>query len=167
MRQSTGACVKKNERRTVHYDCVAEIMPDVLGLVESHETIARWSLAQICHHLAGSFNGSIDGFDLSNHRIKRWFFRRQLLRATFAGGIPSNYMVDPNLTPPPVVDLTVAVNSLQRAIDRYESHEGSLKAHPLFGNMPRTTWDKLHCVHSAHHMAFVHPRAQTPNAPGD
>lgn len=147
----------KHERRDIHFESVAEIMPDVLRLVENHETTAQWSLAQVCHHLAGSFNGSIDGFDLSHHRIKRWLFRRQLLRATFAGGIPRNYMVDPNLTPPPVVDLAESVNKLQQAIDRYEAHRGPLKAHPLFGNMPRPTWDKLHCVHSTHHMSFVQP----------
>jgi nitrite reductase (NO-forming)/hydroxylamine reductase len=40
---------------------------------------------------------------------------------------------------------------------RYLQHDGRLHAHPLFGNMPRETWDRVHCVHCAHHLSFVIP----------
>jgi hypothetical protein len=133
-------------------------MPDVRRLIPAHRTLANWSLGQICRHLADSFIGSMDGLNLRKHRFKRLFLRRRMLRTALTKGIPRNYTVDENLTPPPSVDLNEAVEALAAAIERYERHEGELEAHPLFGRMPRETWDRVHCVHSAHHLSFAVPK---------
>ena len=97
------------------------------------------------------------GFDLSRHRIKRFFIKKKMLNVALTKGIPPGWLVDPNLTPPPHVDLEEGVAELEAAIERYRNHRGRLYAHPLFGNMPRQTWDRVHCVHCAHHLSFVVP----------
>lgn len=130
-------------------------MPDVHRLVSAHLTVANWSLAQTCEHLMHSFVGSMEGFDLRNHRVKRFFIRRQMLRVALTTGIPRGWTVDPKITPREDVDLGDAVDGLDAAIRRYLAHTGGLYAHPLFGKMPRETWDRIHCVHSAHHLSFV------------
>jgi hypothetical protein len=144
-------------RRFLQFGDLSQVMLDVLRLAPDHRTVGRWSLGQICLHLANSFNGSIDGFDLSRHRVKRALFRRGLLWYTFRWGIPENYLVDPQLAPPPEVKVQEGVVALSKAIERYQNHHGSLQAHPLFGRMPREVWDRMHCVHCAHHLSFGVP----------
>jgi len=39
-------------RRTLRYESLDEVMPDVERLLEGHTTVGTWSLAQICRHLA-------------------------------------------------------------------------------------------------------------------
>ena len=147
----------EDQRRSLSFAAVAEIMPDVRRLAPAHRTVGNWSFGQICRHLADSFVGSMEGLDLRNHRIKRFFFRRQMLRYTLENGIPRGWTIDDSLTPAPHVDLEDGVDSLANAIDRYQHYEGRLHGHPLFGNPPRAIWDRIHCIHSAHHLSFAIP----------
>lgn len=144
-------------RRSLSFEELSQVVPEVLRLGAGCRTVSRWSFAQICQHLANSFNGSIDGLDLSRHRFKRFFIAKSMLRYTLRYGIPTNYTVDPNIEPPPDVDLADAIEALSRAVERYRGHRGPLQAHPLFGKMPRHVWDRVHCIHCAHHLSFVLP----------
>jgi hypothetical protein len=123
--------------------------------LREHHSLGHWTLAQVCKHLADSINGSIDGLDLRRHRFKRWFLAKRMLAWTLENGIPPGITVDPNLTPPPAVDMATALAELQGAIRRYQIHRGTLRPHPLFGRMDRPTWDRLHCIHCAHHLSFI------------
>ncbi|MEK6797600.1 MAG: DUF1569 domain-containing protein [Planctomycetota bacterium] len=152
-------------RRRLAFQSVDEIWPEVDRLSAGCTTVGKWSFAQICRHLADTLDGSIDGFDLSNHRWKRWFLRCRLLAHALRHGIPEGYTVDPGLTPPPNVALDDSLRRLRRAAQRYARHAGSLKPHPLFGNMPRATWDRVHCVHAAHHLSFVHVSSDSSTLP--
>jgi hypothetical protein len=134
-------------------------VPDVLGLKTCHITVAQWTLGQICKHLADGVNGSIDGLDLSRHRVKRFLMAKRMLKYTFRFGIPRNYRVDPNIEPLTDVDLDTAIEELTRAIQRFQGHRGPLQAHPLFGRMHHEVWDRLHRVHCAHHLSFAVPAA--------
>jgi hypothetical protein len=147
-------------RRALKFNDVSEIMPEVRRLQSTHRTLGKWSAAQICKHLTDSFSGSIDGFSLKRHRVKRFLFRRLLYLYTVRCGIPRDYLVDPGIEPADDPDLDEAVEALGRAIARYESQNGPLKPHPLFGRMPRDEWDRIHCIHCAHHLSFVMPGAE-------
>ena len=146
-----------DQRRALSFADVSEIMPDVRRLIPAHRTVGNWTLGQICRHLTNSFVGSMEGLDLRNHRIKRFFFRRQMLRYTLKNGIPRGWTVDQHLTPPPQVELDQAADALAGAVERYQHYDGRLHAHPLFGNPPRAIWDRIHCIHSAHHLSFAIP----------
>ena len=146
-----------SKRRSLSFAELSGIMPDVQRVKVTHRTVGRWKLGQICMHLANSFNGSIDGLDLRRHRVKRFFFARLLLWYTFRCGIPVDYQVDPGIEPESDVNLEEGVEQLASAIQRYEDHRGSLAAHPLFARMSRENWDRLHCIHCAHHLSFVIP----------
>lgn len=138
-------------------------MPEVGRLQGGHRSVGNWTLAQVCKHLAGSINGSIDGFDLRRHRIKRALFARPLLWYTFRFGIPPGYTVDPALTPPDEVRLDEASTGLREAIARYQRHDGPLAPHPLFGELSRAMWDRMQCFHCAHHLRFVWPSEPAPS----
>jgi len=126
-------------------------------LIPAHRTVGQWTLAQVCRHLADTINGSMDGFDLRRHRFKRFFLGKRLLRWTYRHGIPPGYTIDPRLTPPPNVRLDEALDAMERAVERYRTYRGRLRAHPLFGDLSREMWGRLHCFHSAHHLSFVIP----------
>lgn len=128
----------------------------------AHRTVGHWSLGQICDHLARGIDGAIDGLDLSRHRVKRGLFRKILLACTLRFGIPENYMVDPGIEPTEPVSDEQGIGRLAAAVERYIAHDGPLQAHPLFGKMSREQWDRMHCVHCAHHLSFVVP--DSPNS---
>lgn len=143
-------------RRALSFADIGDVMPEVKRLARGHRTLGRWTLGQICHHLAAGFVGAMEGFDLRNHRIKRFFLKKQMLNVALTKGIPLNYTVDPKLTPPET-SLDEGVAMLASAIERYVSYDGRLHAHPLFGRMSREVWDRVQCVHCAHHLSFVLP----------
>ena len=47
-------------RRSLEFDGVEAIMPEVDRLTAGHVTVGRWTLAQICDHLARSIALSLD-----------------------------------------------------------------------------------------------------------
>ena len=145
----------QNERRSIGFEQVSQVMPEVRRLLAGHRTVGNWSLAQICDHLRRSFVGSMEGFDLRNHRVKRFFLRRKMLDVALTKGIPPNWTVDRRLTPPSRLDLAEAVEGLDEVIERYQTHSGGLHPHPLFGKLSREVWTRVHCVHCAHHLSFV------------
>ena len=147
-------------RRELVYADVSEIMPDVYKLRNEHRTAGNWTLAQICRHLTDSVAGSMNGFGVKNHRIMRLLFGRRALADVFAGGMGAGFTVTEKLTPPPDLDLDDAIEGLARMIDRYMSHAGPLHFHPFFGHMSRQEWDRMHCVHCAHHLSFAIPNTQ-------
>jgi len=145
-------------RRLLTLAGLPDIVVEVRSLADGpHRTVGNWTLAQVCRHLADTINGSMDGLDLSRHRFKRFFLSKRLLRYTFRHGIPPGYTIDPKLNPPSDVTLEASLAALERAVARYQSYEGRLRPHPLFGDLSRGMWDRLHCFHGAHHLSFVIP----------
>ncbi len=143
------------QRRSLNFENIGDVLPEVVRLKHSYRALGTWSLGQTCQHLAGSFHGSIDGFDLRRHRIKRFFLHKQMLRYALTKGIPPNYTVDENLTPRDDVPLDDAIHAITKAIDRYQKHQGPLHPHPLFGNLSRENWDRIHRIHCAHHLRLI------------
>ena len=47
-------------RRTLPYQSLDEVMPDVKWLLDGHTTVGNWSLGQICRHLATALRFSVD-----------------------------------------------------------------------------------------------------------
>lgn len=155
---------RRPARRELKFHSLADVLCDVAALSRGARTVGNWSLGQICMHLADTVNGSIDGLNLRNHRWKRRLAGKPLLYVTFRFGIPRGFTVDPALTPP-ATELDAAVSALEMAIARYHTHVGPLRAHPLFGRLTRRQWDRMHCVHCAHHLSFAWPQAAAPPAP--
>lgn len=145
-------------RRDLTFDDLDRVLAEVRRLRGAHHVTGQWSLAQTCHHLADSLNGSMDGFRVSRHRIMRVLFGRLALRKVFdTGEIDPGFTVTDRLNPPPDADLDDAVERLRAAVERYRAHAGALAVHPFFGKLTRREWDRLHCIHCAHHLRRVVP----------
>lgn len=137
---------------------LGDVLPYVESLCHAHRTTGRWTLGQICRHLADSFDGSIDGFGDNRHRVMRTLFGRAALRRIFATGrLDDGFTVTTRLDPPADAELPESIEALRRAIDRYRAHTGPMHIHPFFGRLTREEWDRLHRIHCAHHLRRVVP----------
>ncbi len=133
-------------------------MAELERLSHGHRTVGDWTLAQICRHLADSVDGSMDGFGVRHHLIMRRFFGRSALQRVFeTDRLGSGFTVTVRLNPPGDCDQVDSTERLRRAISRYRAHRGALHFHPFFGALTRSEWDRLHCIHCAHHLRYAVP----------
>jgi hypothetical protein len=146
-------------RRQLRFDSLDDVPPDVDRLLLGHRTLGRWSLAQICNHLAAAIDCTIDGFpDDVVPSIVRKTLGAPLLAVVLATGritegapLPARYRPVPDLDPANEAD------RLRRAIARFHAAPEPLAPHPLFGRMSHDRWRRYHCIHCAHHLSFVNP----------
>ncbi len=145
-------------RRELRFNDLCEVMPEVERLRRGHRTIGRWTLAQVCRHLADSFDGSIDGFGVRNHRVMRWLFGRRALQRVFEGdSLGRGFTITESLNPPEECDEHDSAEALAQAIQRFAESNGPLRFHPFFGKLTPQEWERLHRIHCAHHLGFVLP----------
>ncbi len=145
-------------RRTLSFTCLDEVMPDVQRLLAGHVAVGRWTLGQICHHLATTIRMSHEGIP----EKAPWLLRRTagvlLRRLTFwRGWIPEGVSVPAVFLPGSDFDSPRQAESLRVEIDRFRTWPGPFDEHPLLGRMTCTQWERFHCIHCAHHLSFVVP----------
>ncbi len=147
-------------RRELTIDSLGRVMPEVDRLLEGHETVGRWSLGQICHHLAGAFIVSVEGTTFRAPWLLRMavapFALRRVLKT---GRIAEGIKLPEQALPRPSLDARAEAEALRAALRLYEAHTGPMAAHPFFGPLDRDRWTRLHCIHCAHHLSFARPDA--------
>src|SRR5262245_43626171 len=128
-------------RRELRFDQLTHVVPDVQQLLsQGYRTVGRWTLGQICRHLAVSIDCSIDGFP---ERLAPWIVRssigalvRHLMFIT--GRIKEGVTVPAKYIPPANVDTQREVEALSQAIARFATANDPLAMHPLVGAMTRS-----------------------------
>jgi hypothetical protein len=146
------------QRRALTFDRLDQVMPELDRLLEGHRTAGRWSLVLICNHLLTAVQGSVTGFPVSAPWLVRTtiapFVKRKIVRTCrMAEGVklPEAYL------PRAGLDARAEAEDLRAALHLYAAHTGPLAEHPFFGRLSRDEWTRLHCIHCAHHLSFVHP----------
>jgi hypothetical protein len=150
----------RDDRRTLAFASLAEVMPEVDRLLAGHRTVGNWTLGQICNHLTRAITGSVDGFPGK----MPWLFRMTigpliLRRILGKGEMPAGIKLPEKLLPRPGLDDRAEAEALRAALRLFAAHPGPWAAHPLAGRLDRETWERLHCIHSAHHLSFALPGA--------
>lgn len=149
------------ERRSLSFASLDEIMPDVDRLLEGHQTVGNWSLAQICNHLATAIQSSIDGFDVRAPWFMRITLGKMMKRKVFATGkLQTGIKLPDRVLPKPGLDARAEAEALRASLRLFASHTGPVAAHPFFGPMTHAEWCRLHEIHCAHHLSFALPSAQ-------
>jgi hypothetical protein len=152
-------------RRTPRFRGYDEVLADADALLASgYERQANWNLGQVCRHLAGTMEKSLDGFpDRAS-----WLFR--LAARTFV--LPSilkhqqfnrRFPAPTYLLPPDGEDDRAGLEAMRSAVARMKAHTGELQSHPVFGQLTRSQWQELHLWHSEHHLSYLAPK-KTANA---
>jgi hypothetical protein len=143
-------------QRSLTFSNLAEVMPEVDRLLKGHQTVGQWSLGQICNHLTVAIIGSVEGFPFKPPWIVRktigpFMIRRILKKGRFPAGIK----LPEKFVPKPGLDARAEAEALRAAIRLCGSHSGPYADSPLAGPMSRETWERLHCIHCAHHLGFA------------
>ena len=149
-----------SDRRPLQFASIAEIMPDVDRLLAGHRTVGLWSLGQICEHLATVTNWFLDRPADSPQpdpaQLKGAPEKREVFET---GQLPEGMPLPAMLAPPDAVDAAEGARRLGRVLARFQESPPPQAPHRLFGSLSKAEWDRVVCIHSAHHLSFVHPGA--------
>ncbi len=153
------ATAKVQGRRKLAYKSFDELLADADRLSAGPvKTLGNWSPGQIFRHLAIAYNGSIDGFNTTFPWFMRFvagMFKNKLINGAMPPGIkvPAKFakqvMPDATSTEDGLAQPHAAVARLKR-----EPQRGK---HPVFGDMTKEEWDKIHLNHANLHMSFLVP----------
>ena len=123
-------------RRTLRFDRMSEIMPEVDRLLHGYQATGNWSLGQICHHLKEPIRRSVEGFPGSAPWIIRATVGRLLKRRILGRGVmPDGVKLPKAFEPRPNLDDRAEVESLRAAIALLEQHAGPMPPHPVLGHL--------------------------------
>lgn len=150
-------------RRRLRFASLAGVLPEVERLsVMPYRRVGQWNLAQICAHLAGAFELSMNGFGKPAPRGMRALAGKLILRVVlFSHRIPTGRPLAQEHIPPAETDPVEAISRLRAAIGRFAAHTGPLAMHPLFGRMSAEKWTAFHLVHCGHHLSFLVPEEKS------
>jgi hypothetical protein len=146
------------DRRTLTFARLDEVMSEVDRLLAGYTTVGNWSFGQICNHLAEAIRGSVEGYPSR----APWIIRATIGRSKKAEILNSGKMTEglqlpDKFLPKPGLDARAEAEALRATIAYYLAHPESRAMHPFFGAMKPEEWDRLHCIHAAHHLRFAIP----------
>jgi hypothetical protein len=144
-------------RRTLRFNSLDEVMPDVEVLLRGNSTVGNWTLAQICRHLATVMRRVVDLPASTPVDPSQWVSeeeKREVLESgTIGEGIPTLAI----LLPHSGLSERDEAEGLRAAIAHYMTSSGPVIPHRIFGPLTKPEWDRLQCVHCAHHLSFAIP----------
>ena len=146
------------ERRALRFDSIDDVMPEVERLLEGHSTVGNWSLAQICRHLAAATRRVVD-LPASTPHDPSTLVPEEKKRQVFETGLlPEGLSAPREIEPTDTAGAREEAAGLRAALAHYKaSPTGPVIAHRFFGRMSKPEWDRLVCIHCAHHLSFAIP----------
>lgn len=147
-------------RRTLQFESLDEVITDVEPLIGRNTTLGNWSLAQICHHLAAAMRRVVDLPASTPHDSSQWVGEEKKREIFESGQIPEGLPAPEILVPTGSYDEREEAEGLRQAIAHYKASAGPVIPHRFFGPLTREEWDRLQCVHCAHHLSFAVPKPE-------
>lgn len=153
-------------RRTLKFDTLADAVRDAEALLaKGYDKTGKWSLGQVCGHLANWLSYPLDGFPKVPLLLRPvlWMMKvmigkRKLKTYLADRSFPAGKPTIPQSVPPATAEDADGVAKLKAAVERFAAHTGPVKPSPLFGAMTKDTADGLQRVHCAHHLSFLVPK---------
>ncbi|WP_165067460.1 DUF1569 domain-containing protein [Paludisphaera rhizosphaerae] len=144
-------------RRSLQFRNFDEINDEVARLLEGCSTVGSWTLGQICNHLATVtrriLNAPVNGPHDTSLRVSE----EQRDRVLSTGVLPEGISLPGGLAPPEDMDAREAARFLRQTLADFAAAPGPFAPHRLFGTLSRDQWNRLVCVHCAHHLSFAIP----------
>jgi hypothetical protein len=146
-------------RRKLDYASFEELLDDADRLSSCPvKALGNWSAGQVFRHLAIAFNGSIDGFTMTFPWYLRFvagIFKNKLMN----NPMPAGFKLPPDgataMLPAPA-SIEEGLAELRAAVGRLE-REPHRARHPMFGEISKDQWNKIHLKHASLHMSFLIP----------
>ncbi len=154
--------------RRIRFASPGEVLDEVDRLRQGGYTRhGNWTLGQVCHHCAGLIEMSRRGFPEMKVplaiRLSRPLVRWLMLgNAWMPRGMPTLPILEPGV----IGGDDAGIERLRREIEAFERHAGPMAASPLLGPLTREQWERIHLIHTAHHLGFLSPATTEPPSPG-
>ena len=155
---------KAENRRTLHFERLEDILDDVDRLVHAKEVkqLGNWTPGQILKHLAVMMTRSIDGFRgqppwilRCAFSLMRPFMKNKFLRDPMPSGFKLPSFAAAELLPP-ATNFDEGVSAIRQAIHRLQTETTRVPS-PLLGQLTVDQWNQLHCRHAELHLSFLTP----------
>ncbi len=150
---------KVEGRRSLDYSSFEELLADADRLASGPvQALGNWSDGQIFKHLALAYNGSIDGFAMTfplPFRLMARLFKKKLINGAMPPGFTLPGDGGKSVTPGPT-STEEGLAALHAAVGRLE-REPHRATHPMFGDLTKDEWNKIHLKHASLHMSFLVP----------
>ena len=155
------------QRRDLRFDNWEQVTTDLRTLLQSGYTATgNWNLEQMAKHLNDWVRFPVVGFPKQPLPVR---VIAACVRNTIGPGmlgkiLRSSSMPAGNPTlRATIYDSTssdaVAVAELEKSIQQFQSHEGTIHPSPLFGPMDKSKAERLQLIHMAHHLSFLVPKS--------
>ena len=148
-------------RRKLHFADADAMVREVEALLATGYTRAgKWSLGQMCDHLARVIEMSLDGYPMMMPAPVRWLIRWIAFKKVQRHEPLSRSVKAPKwLMPPDNVEDRAGADRLNEVVARWKAHTGPMRPSPIFGTMTNEEWRNVHLWHAEHHLSFLHPAA--------
>lgn len=146
--------------REVRFSDLSEVESELDRLVRAKavQTSGTWSFSQILNHIAEAIEQSMSKYPMLLPAVIRktlgqWSFSRMTRRGFMAKGI-----FNPN-APRKFAegDSQAAMKRLRKALKTFREYNGSMAVHPLYDQLKKSDFEKLHTMHIANHLSYVEP----------
>lgn len=140
----------------LRFETLEEVRGYVRGVLEKgYAREGKWTLGQVCWHLAGTMEMSRRGFVGIKAPPGAWLVRKPALWWILKFGMPRGVKAPALLEPGDFVEDVAGVEKLEGEIEKFLAHEGEMAFSPMFGKLSKETWERVHRVHAGHHLGFL------------
>ena len=143
------------DRRELDIARLDQVMPEVDRLLAGYVALGKWSLGQMCNHLATAFRYSATATSPPPEPTPQ----QTAIRARFfSARFPEGRNAPPGLDPQAGLDDRQEADALRGAIEKFSSATGPCAPHPMLGPLTHDEWARFHCMHAEHHLGFIVPK---------
>jgi hypothetical protein len=146
-----------SDRRHLRFESLDAILPEVERLRAGHRTLGRWSLGQICDHLASATRLAVDAPADTRHDPSLLLPPERTAEVFATERLPEGLPLPSVLGEPAAISEAEGAERLRSALDHYRAKGGPVAPHRYFGALTKEKWERLVCIHCAHHLGFAVP----------
>jgi hypothetical protein len=152
---------KVKGRRRLRFATLDELLAESERLASGPvRQLGNWPVGQCFGHLSRAMKMSLEGGPGRAPWWMRWtigkMFKPLILSRGMRPGFTLPALVAEILVPAPTVSAAEALHELRSYVRRLQT-EPQRFPHPVFGNLTRNEWDRLHMRHAEMHLSFYVP----------
>jgi len=164
MKMSQKVDSENPRRRELRLDNFEVVLAEVDHLRDvGYHQVGRWSLGQMCEHLAEFMRQSREGFvdpapaymPVVGPMMRLMFLGKILKGEPIKMRTPTSK----SLLPSEWIDDEKTIDKFHTEVDRINLPEATFVPSPVFGKLTPDQWRQVHLWHCQHHLSFLVPGA--------
>ncbi len=119
-------------------------------------TVGVWSVYQILQHMTDMLHNSMHGFPKLQFKLFRvtlgkFIYNKIINSGEMKAGYPNSSAPSKREEAP----IPPAIQRLRAMISEFQSYSGQMAVHPVFDELNKNEWTKLHLIHFSLHLSFI------------